>query len=444
LIEIYDLGSTGGSTIPTPKRFRFTRDKLSAIPPSPQRKYFYDEGQSGLVLDVSRDTKSFRVYKKFRGRPVKITLGHFDESIPDKREIPKGTKPIDLLGHLPALNVAMARKLAVAVIGELDVGVNPTESRSRSGLRLGDLFDRYKTHLEQEGKKTLTGTTWYWERYLGKLPDRPRKKHARERAKAPGAVNWENRSVSEITREEVGRLRFNLSEKVGRTTANRVIELLRAIFNFGKREKLYAGENPAESAGKFQLKTRERFLRPDEAKRFFAALSEETDQDFADYVLLSLYTGARRGNILKMRAEELSLDGAQWSVAGEKMKNGEPLTIPLVSEAVEILKRRTESLNGEGWVFPGDTPDGHRGPFRAQWERFTKEAKLHGLRIHDLRRSLGSWMVAAGASTAVTMRALGHKNVNAALIYQRLVIEPVRAAMQDAVSALAKAAKGAD
>ncbi len=51
-------------------------------------------------------------------------------------------------------------------------------------------------------------------------------------------------------------------------------------------------------------------------------------------------------------------------------------------------------------------------------------------------------MASSGSSTVLTMRALGHRSINAALIYQRLAADPVREAMQRAVSAMAQASKG--
>jgi integrase len=230
-----------------------------------------------------------------------------------------------------------------------------------------------------------------------------------------------------------------------------VLELLRAIYNFGINHSppLYTGENPAAKSGRFTEPERLRFLESHEAPRFFEALFSETDQDFRDFVLLSILVGARRRNMLRMRWDELSLDGAKWRLSGEEMKSGRPLEISLVQKAVDILRRRSRKVRGE-WVFPGGTASGHMGAPRKRWAKFLKRAGVVDLHLHDLRRTLGSWMTMMGANTVTIMEALGHKDYDAALRYQRIERSyspvssqhaPVLAAMQQGVSGLFEAAK---
>jgi integrase len=433
-------------------RFTFTRSKLDNLRlPKKGRVYYYDDAMRSLTLCVSNTgAKSFRVYRKLNGRPLRRTLGMFDPDLPDSRELPDGTKPLDLLGNNASLNVQMARKLATAVNAAFDAGIDPgTEQRaSRKALSLGELFTHYQRHLTAEGKKSVAPLTQVFERYLGDLPDTPRKKHGQERTKAQGAVNWQRRAISTITPADVSRLRLSLSEHIGKTTSNRVIELLRAMYNFAKKKAkppLYTGENPAAGIAKFDRNERERFVQSHEATRFVEALDSEIDADFRDYVMLSICAGSRRKNLLRMRWDEISLDGATWTLAGEKMKNGQPLVIPLVPDAVDILRRRAAKVQNEEnrseWVFPGGTPAGHIGPPRKKWAKFLKRAKLTDLHLHDLRRTLGSWMTNKGASLQLTMRALGHRSVDAAMIYQRLEIDPVRDAMQCGITGFFDAAK---
>jgi len=431
------------------KRFPFTRAKLDNLPlPRKGREYYYDEVVRNLVISVfATGTRTFLVYRKFNNRPVRITLGTFDPDMPDTHELQRGAQPLHLLGNNPALNVRKARKLATAVNARLDMGANPAVEKRKQRrteseeLTLGELFDQYRDALIDDRKKGVKGVIWYFERYLGALPEVTKKKHGRERGKAPGSVNWQHRRISTIQLDDVARLRAALAKNISPTTANRVMELLEAIYNFGRKMKLHLGDNPAADLPDFKLQSRERRIESHEARRFFEALNSEAGDDFKDYVYLSICTGARRGNVLPMRWDELSLDGSAWRVSGEKMKNGDPLVIPLIPKAVAILRRRSANSNGNPWVFPGSTPAGHAGPFRFQWARFLKKAEFSNLRIHDLRRTLGSWMSSTGASTVTTMRALGHKTIDAALVYQRLDLAPVRDAMATGISGLLKAAE---
>ncbi|MBC7857107.1 MAG: tyrosine-type recombinase/integrase, partial [Pirellulaceae bacterium] len=79
------------------------------------------------------------------------------------------------------------------------------------------------------------------------------------------------------------------------------------------------------------------------------------------------------------------------------------------------------------------------------WKRILERAGLPGLRIHDLRRTLGSWQAATGASLPIIGKSLGHKNQATTAIYARLDLDPIRASVDTAALAiLAAAAKGGD
>ena len=66
------------------------------------------------------------------------------------------------------------------------------------------------------------------------------------------------------------------------------------------------------------------------------------------------------------------------------------------------------------------------------------------MRVHDLRRTLGSWMAAAGASLPLIGKALNHSSVSTTAVYARLQLDPVRVALEaNAAAMLAVVEKGA-
>jgi len=59
----------------------FTKKALDAITPmSNKRLYFYDTKVRSLELMVTEQgTKSFKVYRKYNGKPIRVTLGKYPE-----------------------------------------------------------------------------------------------------------------------------------------------------------------------------------------------------------------------------------------------------------------------------------------------------------------------------------------------------------------------------
>ena len=69
-----------------------------------------------------------------------------------------------------------------------------------------------------------------------------------------------------------------------------------------------------------------------------------------------------------------------------------------------------------------------------------KTVGLEDLRMHDLRRSLGSWQARTGASLVIIGKTLNHQSPQSTQVYARLDSDPVRQAMETAVSAMKTAA----
>jgi integrase len=67
---------------------------------------------------------------------------------------------------------------------------------------------------------------------------------------------------------------------------------------------------------------------------------------------------------------------------------------------------------------------------------------LANLRIHDLRRSLGSWQALTGASLQIIGKSLGHTRPETTQIYSRLTLDPVRESVEKATEAIRVAAGG--
>ncbi len=140
-----------------------------------------------------------------------------------------------------------------------------------------------------------------------------------------------------------------------------------------------------------------------------------------------------------MKWAHINFDRKVWVIPNEETKTDEDYEIPLVQAALDILERRRKNLNP--FVFPGTGKKGHFSDPKKAWKRILTKARIENLRIHDLRRSLGSWQAATGANLSIIGKTLSHKNVSTTAIYAQLSIDPVREAMNKATDAMFSASK---
>ena len=107
-----------------------------------------------------------------------------------------------------------------------------------------------------------------------------------------------------------------------------------------------------------------------------------------DLLLFGLYTGMRRGEIMALRWERVSLDAGSFRV--EETKTGAPLELPVTRQLAAILARRRDdsaamAANLRDWVFPSPlSTSGHIVELHRHYGRITKAGGtkfwFHGLR----------------------------------------------------------------
>ena len=215
----------------------------------------------------------------------------------------------------------------------------------------------------------------------------------------------------------------------------------KAAINWCINVGIVTGDNPWSGATKFKTQARERFLKPDELEKFFTCLSKLSNEyGIQDYIYISLFTGARRANVLAMRWDQLDFDLGIWRIP--RTKSGDSQTLPLTSSALAILSKRFDERSEDNdWVFPSKTStSGHLVEPKKGWYALLKASGLEDLRMHDLRRTLGSYMAIGNQSLLVIGKVLGHKSPTATQIYSRLTYDPLRQAMEKAQNDMLTAA----
>lgn len=158
-----------------------------------------------------------------------------------------------------------------------------------------------------------------------------------------------------------------------------------------------------------------------------------------DLLFMLLFTGQRKRNVCKMQWKDIDMERGLWYVAGEQLKNGSPLVVVLPTQSLEILKMRHNSPSKhEDWVFPSERGTGAVVEPKKAWERVRTRSGLTDVRMHDLRRTLGSWQALTGTSLQIIGKSLGHKSMKATEVYARLTTDPVREVVEKATQKMAE------
>lgn len=370
-----------GTSFGKEKRFNFTMGAIKALPAPEKLTFFYDERTRGLAVCVMpTGTKVFYLYKRVEGRPKQIKIGPF-----------------------PAMTVDMARAKADEMNTAIAGGHDPAAPVGRvkgewTFEQLGAWWIEYARDIKQ--KKSWELDAWMLTGYFAPLA---------------------HRRLSKITRADMRQLHLDLSKDHGRDAANRAMEAARAMFNRAIRHEIIAGPNPTDGVEWHKKTQRDRRLQPGEIKAFFEALDAEPSADIRDYVLLSLFTGQRQNNVLSMRWDQLDFVGRTWRIPDSK--NGDPIWVPLEDIEIDLLRRRQEAHGRSPWVFPTRSVTGHMVEPKTGWRRILKRAQIENLRLHDLRRTLGSFMANADVQLPVIGKALGHRSPASTLIYARFSLE---------------------
>ncbi|HEY9681059.1 MAG TPA: site-specific integrase [Oculatellaceae cyanobacterium] len=388
----------------------FSEAKVRAIKAAEKgkRDRYWDAGAKGLMLRVS-DTgkKSFYFSVTRNGKEVLVNIGEYGD-----------------FGSNSGLTVQQARDIAASHYADVCRDLDPADAKrkAKAEVTVRELFTTYMDGYAKNRVRTWKTTE---SNYLTCFS------------------HWDNRKASSVTRLEVQKCINQIGTDRGKHLANRALNDLKAIYNWGFSKNVIECANPCVGVDKCKVESggRQRFIQPLEFEPFMKAVNEEPNKDIRDFVLLALYTAMREGNVLAMRWEKISWERKTWHIPGSEFKNGDPQDVTLTEEALGVLRGRY-SDETEGWVFPSaKSESGHLVEPKTGWKRILDRAKLTDLRIHDLRRTMGSYMAIANVNAPLIGKALGHKSLAAAARYQRVNYEPVRAAMEQAQALFGQFAK---
>jgi hypothetical protein len=287
-------------------KINFTDTKLRKLnhDGNTKRLYLYDTGQPALSLCITpAGTKSFQfhAWDRVRGKSVTKSLGKY-----------------------PSVAINHARQMAADLLADVNSGTDVIEAAKavKNEDTFAAVFTRWLDVHAKPHKKSWDEDERRYALYIDKpLGNRP--------------ISWFSPDKLRRWHSGITILPKQRGEgTVTGTTANRALALVSTVFNQMCPER----QNPCKGIKKFKEQSRDRFLQPSELQRFFDGLTApETPPTLHDYLLLSIYTGARRNNVMQMKWVDIDFEQSIWRIPASQSKNAETMTIPLIPPAMLIL-----------------------------------------------------------------------------------------------------------
>lgn len=162
---------------------------------------------------------------------------------------------------------------------------------------------------------------------------------------------------------------------------------------------------------------------PAELKRLFAAADAT---QYGPLVRLAALSGARQGELLRLRWRDVDWDGRRLSIPGTKTAASlrivdlGPETIALLSKWRRAEREKRLKLGAGATCgsddssiftnFVGGPVDA--GGLKRKWRRIVREADVGHIRFHDLRHASATYLMKAGIPVPIVSERLGHSRTS--------------------------------
>lgn len=231
---------------------------------------------------------------------------------------------------------------------------------------------------------------------------------------------WGFRPAGDVAKADVLALLDEIIERGAPVQALRTFARLKTLYRWAVDDRGLIALNPMTGIAKpGKEPDRDRVLDDDELRALWTAWGA-MGWPWGPYMRLLLVTAQRKSEVATMRWDDLGdLDGKEptWTIPRSFTKSDRTHEVPLSPLTVDIVKSVPRLVRGEGdaaapspWVFPASRGDGAINGFsKAKVEADTRSS-VTGWRLHDLRRTAATGMVAEKVPVDWASRVLNHSH----------------------------------
>ena len=269
--------------------------------------------------------------------------------------------------------------------------------------------------------------SWIMDRYL--VERKPSRDVCRQLAWWRESIG--SQAARSVTRRQLLDLRCRLIEEQstgGRqrspATVNRYMAAMSGLFSWAVQQH-YIDAHPMKGiASLAEGAARLRILSPEEKQDLISACRSAGGLRLQALVVVGLATGARRGEILKLRWSDLDIEARVVTINGSGRLQRR--TLPLPASAMSLLAKLARVRRIDGNLIFADSHGLVVFP-RAAWKAALATAGIEDYRFHDLRHSTAAYLAKSGASLPEIAQVLGNRTLQGVRRYAELIDSPTPA-----------------
>lgn len=223
---------------------------------------------------------------------------------------------------------------------------------------------------------------------------------------------------------------LGLAEKAAEGLQPATVEKIRVVFSrsfeLARQWNIPGGEHNPVRGRRFD-NARNRYLSVDEAQRILKATEKSRNKQLKSIILLLLFTGARKSELLHAEWKHINLERREWLIP--LSKTGKARHVPLSQAAIDVIEQlpRFEKCP---YLVPNPKTKEPYDCIKRAWDTVRDAAGVPDVRIHDLRHSAASFMINAGIDLYAVGRVLGHADHKSTMRYSHLANETLLAAVE--------------